>query len=68
MESVTISPKFQIVIPRKVRDSLKLKPGLKVQVLIYGNRIELIPLKKISDMRGFLEGISTQVDREPDRI
>ena len=68
MEAVTISPKFQIVIPRKVRDSLKLKPGLKVQVLVYGNRIELIPLRKISDMRGFLAGISTEVDREPDRI
>jgi AbrB family looped-hinge helix DNA binding protein len=68
MEAVTISPKFQIVIPRKVRDSLKLKPGLKIQVLVYGNRIELIPLKKISEMRGFLEGISTQVEREPDRI
>ena len=68
MEAVTISPKFKIVIPRKVRDSLKLKPGLKVQVLVYGNRIELIPMKKISDMRGFLEGISTEVDREPDRI
>lgn len=68
MEAVTISPKFQIVIPRKIRDFLKLKPGLKVQVLVYGNRIELIPLKKISDMRGFLKGISTEIDREPDRI
>ncbi len=68
MEAVTISPKFQIVIPRKVRDSLNLKPGLKVQVLAYGNRIELIPLKKISEMRGFLEGINTEVVREPDRI
>jgi AbrB family looped-hinge helix DNA binding protein len=68
MEAVTISPKFQIVIPRKIRDSLKLKPGLKVQVLVYGNRIELIPLKRISEMRGFLEGISTEIDREPDRI
>jgi AbrB family looped-hinge helix DNA binding protein len=68
MEAVTISPKFQIVIPRKIRDFLKLKPGLKVQVMVYGDRIELIPLKKISDMRGFLEGISTEVDREPDRI
>ena len=68
MEAVTISPKFQIVIPRKVRDSLNLKPGLKVQVLAYGNRIELIPLKKISEMRGFLEGINTEVEREPDRI
>lgn len=68
MEAVTISPKFQIVIPRKIRDFLKLKPGLKVQVMVYGDRIELIPLKKISEMRGFLEGISTEVDREPDRI
>ena len=68
MESVTLSPKFQIVIPSKIRNSLKLKPGLKIQILVYGNRIELIPLKKISDMRGFLKGISTEVDREPDRI
>lgn len=68
MEAVTISPKFQIVIPRKVRDSLDLKPGLKVQVLVYGNRIELIPLKEISEMRGFLKGINTEVEREPDRI
>jgi AbrB family looped-hinge helix DNA binding protein len=68
VETVTISPKFQIVIPRKIRDSLKLKPGLKVQVLVYGNRIELIPLKRISEMRGFLEGINTEIDREPDRI
>ena len=68
MESVTLSPKFQIVIPSKIRDSLKLKPGLKIQILVYGNRIELIPVKKISEMRGFLDGISTEVDREPDRI
>ena len=68
MEAVTISSKFQIVIPRKVRDFLQLKPGLKVQVLIYGNRIELIPMKKISEMRGFLEGIGTEIEREQDRI
>ena len=68
MEAVTISPKFQVVIPRKIRDSLNLKPGLKVQVLAYGNRIELIPLKDISSMRGFLKGIDTDIEREPDRI
>ena len=68
MESVTLSPKFQIVIPSKIRDSLKLKPGLKIQILVYGNRIELIPVKKISEMRGFLDGIRTELDREPDRI
>jgi len=68
MEAVTISPKYQVVIPRKIRESLNLKPGLKVQVLAYGNRIELIPVKKISDMRGFLNGIDTEVDREADRV
>jgi AbrB family looped-hinge helix DNA binding protein len=68
MEAVTISPKFQIVIPRTVRETLKLKPGLRVHVLAYGNRIELIPLKEISEMRGFLDGINTDVEREPDRI
>ena len=68
MEAVTISPKYQVVIPRKIREALNLKPGLKVQVLAYGNRIELIPLRKLSDMRGFLKGIDTDVDREPDRL
>jgi AbrB family looped-hinge helix DNA binding protein len=68
VEAVTISPKYQVVIPREIRESLNLKPGLKVQVLAYGNRIELIPLRKISEMRGFLKGINTEVDREPDRI
>lgn len=68
MDAVTISPKYQVVIPRKIRESLNLKPGLKVQVLAYGNRIELIPLRKMSEMRGFLNGIDTEVDREPDRI
>ena len=68
MEAVTISPKFQIVIPRTIRETLKLKPGLKVQVLVYGNRIELIPIREISEMRGFLKGINTEVEREPDRV
>ena len=68
MEAVTISPKYQVVIPRKVREALNLKPGIKVQVLAYGDRIELIPLRKLSEMRGFLKGIDTEIDREPDRI
>jgi len=68
MSSVKISPKYQIVIPRKVRDSMQLKPGQKVQVIPYGNRIELIPERKISEMRGFLKGINTQIERERDRV
>ena len=68
MSTVKISPKYQVVIPRKVRDSLKLKPGQKMQVILYGRRIELIPERKISEMRGFLKGIDIRLEREEDRL
>ncbi len=68
MKSVTISPKYQVVIPREVRQSMEIKPGSKVQVLLYENRIELIPMKNLRRMRGFLKGIDTTVERERDRI
>ncbi len=67
MKSVTISPKYQVVIPREVRQSMEIKPGSKVQVLLYENRIELIPMKNLRRMRGFLKGIDTSVERERDR-
>jgi AbrB family looped-hinge helix DNA binding protein len=68
MKAVIISPKYQIVIPREMRESMDLQPGTKVQVLRYENRIELIPLKNPKQMRGFLRGIDTTVRREKDRI
>ena len=68
MGSVKISPKYQVVIPREVREALQLKPGQRVQVLAYGNRIEMIPEKSISEMRGFLKGIKTHFERESERI
>lgn len=68
MNTVTVSPKYQIVIPRDVRDSMEISPGEKVQVLQYENRIELIPLKRLKEMRGFLKGIDTTVKREKDRV
>ena len=68
MEVVTVSPKYQVVIPLKVRRSLGLKPGYKVQVILYENRIELIPLQPIKRMRGFLKGIDTTIERETDRV
>ena len=67
METVTVSPKFQVVIPKEMRESLKLAPGQKIQALLYENRIELIPLRPIKKMRGFLKGIDTSIDRETDR-
>lgn len=67
METVTVSPKFQVVIPRKVRESLGIQAGQKVQVIAYDNHIALIPVKPIQEMRGLLKGIDTTVEREPDR-
>jgi len=68
MSAVTLSPKYQIVIPRAVRDSLKLAPGQKLHIIAYRDRIELIPQRNITDMRGFLKGIDTRVYREEDRL
>ncbi|MCG2770183.1 MAG: AbrB/MazE/SpoVT family DNA-binding domain-containing protein [Anaerolineae bacterium] len=68
MDAVTVSPKFQIVIPRRIRQSLDIQPGMKVQVIRYGDRIELIPLRPIEEARGFLRGIDTTVEREQDRV
>ncbi len=68
METVTVSPKFQIVIPKVVREKLKIKPGQKLQVLQFGNKIEFIPVRDVKELRGFLKGIDTNIEREGDRI
>jgi AbrB family looped-hinge helix DNA binding protein len=67
MDVVTISPKYQVVIPRSVRERLKLEPGQKVQAIVYGDRVELIPLRTAQSLRGFVRGIDTGVDRDADR-
>ena len=67
MGKVTISPKFQVVIPKKIRESLGLEAGQKVEAIAYDDRIELIPVRPIRRMRGFLKGIDTRVERDPDR-
>ena len=68
MGTVTISPKFQVVIPKAIREELGLLPGQKVQAIVYGERIELIPVRPMKEMRGFLKGIETTIDREADRL
>lgn len=68
MNAVKISPKFQVVIPRAVREKLHLVAGQMMQVVVYGNRIELIPERNIEEMKGFLKGIDTAVEREEDRL
>ena len=68
MTAVTVSPKFQVVIPKEIRESMGIVSGQKVQIMAYQNRIELIPLKPMRNLRGLLKGIDTDVERESDRV
>lgn len=68
MQSVTVSPKYQIVIPKTVREALKLRPGQKMQIVECAGRIELIPERDIKELRGFLKGMNTKFKREEDRV
>lgn len=68
MTAVTVSPKFQVVIPKETRESLSILSGQKMQVLVYQNRIELIPIKPMKKMRGFIKDINTNIKRDKDRI
>ena len=68
MPTVKVSPKFQVVIPQQIRESLQLKPGQQMEVLAYENRVELVPVKPMRKMRGFLKGIDTSFVRDQDRF
>jgi AbrB family looped-hinge helix DNA binding protein len=68
MTAVTVSPKFQVVIPKDVRESMGIVAGQMIQMLTFRNRIELIPIKPMEEMKGFLKGIDTEVKRDKDRV
>ena len=68
MNTVTVSSKFQVVIPKQVRDRIDLKVGSRMEVITYGNRIELVPLQPIANLKGILKGINTDILREDDRL
>ncbi len=68
MQTVTVSPKYQIVIPKAVRKTLHLLPGQKMQVIEYAGRVELIPERDIKELCGFVKGINTELKREKDRV
>jgi len=65
---VPIAPKFQVVLPQRVREQMAVKAGDRMQVVQYGDRIELIPERPARALRGFLAGIDTSVPREKDRV
>jgi AbrB family looped-hinge helix DNA binding protein len=66
--TLTISPKYQVVIPKQIREKLDLRPGQRVQAIQYDGRVELVPVRPMGSMRGFLAGIDTTVDRDEDRL
>jgi AbrB family looped-hinge helix DNA binding protein len=68
MEVVKVSSKYQIVIPKTIRDLIGLKVGETFQVVPYGNRIELVPIKPMKKLKGFLKGINPEFQRENDRL
>jgi len=68
MTTATISPKFQVVIPKEVREEMNLTSGMRVEIIPYKNRIELVLLRPIKELRGSLAGINTTITREKDRL
>jgi len=67
MAEVTVSAEFKVEIPEEIREALKIRPGAKLEIFKLGNRIELVPVRPIQEMRGFLKGIDTTLDRDRDR-
>jgi len=69
MDTVTISSRYQMVIPRAIREKWNVKPGQKVRLIIIGNRLEVVPVRSIKEARGFLSGMSSDIERdEEDRV
>ncbi len=68
MVAVKVSSKFQVVIPQAVREALQLEPGTTLQVFAYGDRIELVPVRKARALRGAFPGLDTTIERERDRL
>lgn len=67
MSTLTLSPKFQVVVPKEIREAMNLKAGMPMQVVQYGERIEFIPVRPMSEARGLLRGMTTDFERNDDR-
>ena len=66
--TVTLSPKYQVVIPQRIRENLRLRPGERFHVINYDGRVELIPVRRMREMRGFLRGMDCRIQRDEDRV
>ena len=68
MPIVKVSPKFQVVIPKEIRENSGIKVGSKMDIFVYDGRIELVPIKSIKSLKGSLSGIDTNIQRDSDRL
>ncbi len=68
MNTVTVSTKYQVVIPKEIRDNIGLKAGTSMEIINYGNRIELIPIQPMKNLKGIFKGINTKIERDADRL
>ena len=68
MDTVTLSSEFQVVIPKAIREAMHLTAGEEFRVLQYADRVELIPVRLVQEMRGFLRGMDTTIERDSDRL
>jgi AbrB family looped-hinge helix DNA binding protein len=68
MNTVIVSTKYQVVIPKEIRDNIGLKAGTSMEIINYGNRIELIPIQPMKNLKGIFKGINTKIDRDTDRL
>lgn len=68
METVKLSPKFQVVIPKPIREALTLQAGQFLDMVVVDGRIEVVPVPSAQEARGFLHGIDTSVPRDDDRV
>ena len=68
MNTVTVSSKYQVVIPKEIREQIGLEVGTAMEVITYGNRIELVPIRPMRALKGLLKGIDTTIVRDGDRV
>jgi AbrB family looped-hinge helix DNA binding protein len=68
MNTVTVSSKYQVVIPKEVRERIGIKVGATLEIMTYGNRIELVPIISMKKLKGIYKGLNTEVERENDRL
>jgi AbrB family looped-hinge helix DNA binding protein len=68
MNKAILSNNYQVIIPKEIWEKIGLKAGVSFEVITYANRIELVPIKPINELKGILKGIDTNIIRDEDRI